>query len=160
MLGWTVLQTSEIRDLATRPGVPKPDGVLYDASPMSVAEAFFAFYQRSHQWDPVAADKGALDILASHVSEAAHTLLVQVDGAVAAVGCMWPRESGWEFSGGACLDASGPAVAALLDAASAIAAGAAVLVEVDSDMAEVHQALAGRRSTLRDAVSIMGRLPP
>ena len=148
-LNWRLLQGCEIHELPTTAleerARPLP--------PQAVTAAWFAFYERAHRWDPLAADRSAEELAAS-ISDADAAFLVGPPTDPLAVACLWAKDGAWEFSGGPCRD--GGTVTELLDLASAFADGLPLHLEVDSDMNEIHEELRRRGSTVIEAIEIYG----
>jgi len=157
--GWQVIQASANYVLAGQ-----PTGAV-DAEPCTqprdcIADAYLTFYRRAHRWDPVGGGITAEDMLAATVEGATCTLLVGEPKHPDAVACMWEEDEAWEFSGGPCRDGAEAAAGLLLAQARAIAGRKPVLVEADSDMAEMLAALHRLGAEPTDVVHIMASTMP
>jgi hypothetical protein len=160
--GFRVLQRSRTFRLSgPAPGATAAD-LMIDAAPTSdrLAAAFRDFYVRGHEWDPPG-DMSAADIRRTHVDEAtAAVMVLNRQGAVLAVGCIYEEDGDLLLSGGPTApdhDQARSATGALIDAARAYASGQSrpLLIEADDSPPQVVEELLLRGAAVLDEVHIV-----
>jgi hypothetical protein len=160
--GFRVLQRSRTFRLSgPAPGATAAD-LMIDAAPTSdrLAAAFRDFYVRSHEWDPPG-DMSAADIRRTHVDEATAAMLVlNREGTVLAVGCIYNEDGDLLLSGGPTApdhDQARSATGALIDAARAYASAQSrpLLIEADDSPPQVVEELQLRGAAVLDEVHIV-----
>jgi hypothetical protein len=135
---------------------------MIDAAPTSdrLAAAFRDFYVRSHEWDPPG-DMSAADIRRTHVDEAtAAVLVLNRQGTVLAVGCVYDEDGDLLLSGGPTApdhDQARSATGALIDAVRAYASDQSrpLLIEADDSAPQVVEELQLRGAAVFDEVHIV-----
>jgi GNAT superfamily N-acetyltransferase len=160
--GFRVVQRSRTFRLSRpAPGVTAAD-LIIDAAPTPdrSAAAFRDFYVHSHDWDPPG-DMSPADVRRTHVDDATAALLVlNREGTVLAVGCIYKEGGDLLLSGGPTApdhDGAPAATGALLDAALAYSGGQGLplLVEADDSPPQVVEELQLRGAAVLDVVHIV-----